>query len=162
MQVWPATSEMFLSPLGEKEIMRRMELAVKPVKYQSFQNRSLEDEMEEEAFLFNGKVGENGFAISQIISRPNNFLPLIKGKVEGGEKGSLVYLEFTLFPSVKYFLVFWLFLMLMFSFASFSQDEDVLTVIFPLIILIATYALILSRFKDAYRKSRKELIRLIR
>lgn len=160
MQVWPATSEMFLSPLSEKEVIRRMKLAVKPVKYQSFQNRSLEDEIEE-AFLFNGKVSESGFAISKMISRPNNFLPLIKGKIEGSDKGSLIHLEFSLFPSVKYFLIFWVFLMLMFSITSFSQGDDVLTIIFPLIILIATYALILSRFKDAYYKSRKELIRLI-
>lgn len=160
MELWPAKSEMFLSPLGQEEIIRRMELAVKPVRYQSFKNRSLGD-IEEEAFLFNGKIKQNRFAISQIVSRPNNFLPLIKGKVEGGEKSSLVYLEFSLFPSVKYFLVFWIMLMFLFSIISFLQGDDILTVIFPIIILVASYALIVSRFLDAYRKCRKELVRLI-
>jgi len=160
MQLWPAKSEMFLSPLGQEEIIRRMKLAVKPVKFQSYQNRSLGD-IEEEAFLFNGKVGKSGFAISQIVNRPNNFLPLIKGKIEGGESGSLVHLEFGLFPSVKYFLVFWIVLMCLFSIISIAQKDDLLTVIFPLIILIASYALILSRFNDAYLKSRRELMRLI-
>jgi hypothetical protein len=160
MQFWPAKSEMFLSPFGQDEIIRRMKLAVKPVKYQSFENRSLGN-IEEEAFLFNGKLTANKFAISQIVGRPNNFLPLIKGKIEGGDKGSLVHLEFVLFPSVKYFLVFWILLMLLFSIISFVQGDNFLTIIFPIIILLASYALILSRFKDAYRKSRKELIRLI-
>lgn len=160
MQLWPAKSEMFLSPHGQDEIIRRMKLAVKPVKYQSFKNRSLGD-IEQEAFLFNGKVGESGFAISQIVSRPNNFLPLIKGKIEGGNSGSLVHLEFSLFPSIKYFLVFWIVLMLLFSAISIAQNDDILTIIFPLIILIASYALILSRFNEAYLKSRKELMRLI-
>ncbi|WMN07714.1 hypothetical protein QYS48_29640 [Marivirga arenosa] len=161
MQLWPAKSEMFLSPLGQNEVMRRMKLAVKPVKYQSFKNRSLGDE-EEEVFLFNGNVSENAFAISQIVSRPNNFLPLIKGKVEGGQSGSLIHLEFKLFPSVKYFLGFWVILMLMFSIVSYSQGENALTIIFPLVILVASYALILSRFNDAYQKSRRELLRLIK
>lgn len=160
MQLWPARSEMFLSPHGQNEIIRRMELAVKPVRFQSFENRSLGD-IEEEAYLFNGKVGKNGFAISQIVNRPNNFLPLIKGKIEGGQSGSLVHLEFSLFPSVKYFLVFWLLLMFLFSIISIAQGDDIFTIFFPLIILVASYALILSRFKDAYLKSRKELMRLI-
>lgn len=160
MQFWPAQSEMFLSPLGEQEIMRRLELAVKPVKFQSFENRSL-GERQEEAFLFNGHINQNAFAISQIVNKPNNFLPLIKGKIEGSENGSLVYLQFSLFPSVKYFLVFWIMLMLLFSIISIIQEDDILTVVFPLIILIASYAVILSRFKDAYQKGRKELLRLI-
>ncbi|ADR22212.1 hypothetical protein MATR_01460 [Marivirga tractuosa] len=160
MQLWPAKTEMFLSPHGQHEIIRRMELAVKPVKFQSFSNRSL-GEIEEEAFLFNGKVGSNGFAISKIVSRPNNFLPLIKGRIEGGESGSLVHLEFSLFPSIKYFLLFWIMLMLLFSIISIVQEDDLLTIIFPLVILLASYALIISRFNDAYQKSRKELMRLI-
>ncbi|WKV13187.1 hypothetical protein [Marivirga harenae] len=160
MHLWPAKSEMFLSPHGQEEIIRRMRLAVKPVKFQSFQNRSLES-TEEDAFLFNGKVSANGFAISQVVSRPNNFLPLIKGRIEGGDSGSLVNLEFGLFPSIKYFLIFWILLMLLFSTISIVQNDDILTIIFPLIILLASYALIISRFKDAYYKSRRELMRLI-
>ena len=160
MQLWPAKSEMFLCPHGQEEIIRRMKLAVKPVKFQSFKNRSLGD-IEEEAFLFNGKVSDHGFAISHIVNRPNNFLPLIKGKIEGGDSGSLVYLEFGLFPSIKYFLVFWIVLMLLFSFISIVQNDDMLTIIFPLIILLSSYALIISRFNDAYLKSRRELMRLI-
>jgi len=160
MQVWPAKSEMFLSPHGQDEIIRRMKLAVKPVKYQSFKNRSLGD-IEEEAFLFNGKVSASGFAISQIVSRPNNFLPLIKGKIEGADTGSLVHLKFELFPSIKYFLIFWIVLMLLFSLISIVQEDDLLTIIFPLIILVASYALIISRFYDAYYRSRRELMRLI-
>jgi hypothetical protein len=160
MEIWPVKSEMFLSPLGQEEIIRRMELAVKPVKYQSFKNRSLGD-IEEEAFLFNGTVSKAGFSISQVVNRPNNFLPLIKGKIEGGESGSLVHLEFSLFPSVKYFLFFWIILMFLFSIISMAQRDDILTITFPIIILGASYALILSRFNDAYKKSRKELMRLI-
>lgn len=154
MQLWPAKSEMFLSPHRQDEIIRRMKLAVKPVKFQSFKNRSLGD-LEEEAYLFNGKVSKKGFAISQIVSRPNNFLPLIKGKIEGGQSGSLVHLEFGLFPSIKYFLVFWITLMLLFSVISIAQGDDLLTIIFPLIILVASYALIISRFDDAYQKVEK-------
>ena len=51
--------------------------------------------------------------------------------------------------------------MFLFSIISIAQNDDLLTIFFPLIILVASYALILSRFNDAYQKSRKELIRLI-
>ena len=161
MMFWfPARSEMFLSSLPKEEIFRRLELAVKSVDYQYYQNRALGKE-EGVAYLFNGKVGNAGFAISKIVERPNNFLPLIRGRVEGNEKGSLVHLQFKIFPSVTFFMAFWAILMLLLSLISFLEGENWLNITFPLLILAASYWLILSRFEAAYQKSRKELIRLI-
>ncbi|MBK6265467.1 hypothetical protein JKA74_10500 [Marivirga sp. S37H4] len=160
MQWWPAKSEILISHLPPREIFRRLNLAVKPTNYQSFKNRSLDD-TPEEVYLFNGKVSNTGFAISQVVQKPDNFLPLIQGKVEGTSKGSLVYIKYRLFPSVKLFLGFWFILMLLFSMIAYAEGEDMLTVSFPIIMLIASFWVILSRFNSGYEKSRKELVRLI-
>ncbi len=160
MQWWPGKSEIVVSNLPGHEVFRRLHLAVKPADFQSFQNRSLGHDPEE-VFLFNGKVGETGFAISKVVQKPDNFLPLIKGKVEQSSTGSLVYITYSLFPSVKFFLGFWFILMLLFSMISYAQGEGLFTVFLPIIILIASFWVILSRFKSAYEKSRKELLRLI-
>ncbi|GAA5033678.1 hypothetical protein GCM10011506_26270 [Marivirga lumbricoides] len=160
MQGWPAQSEILISQLPAEEIFRRLHLAVKPAHYQSFKNRSLEYSSDE-VFLFNGKVGATGFAISQVVSRPDNFLPLIQGKVEGASTGSLVYLKFRLFPSVKYFLGFWFLLMLMFSMISYAEGKNMLTVTAPIIVLVASFWVVNVRFSSAYRRSKKELVRLI-
>jgi hypothetical protein len=81
--------------------------------------------------------------------------------VEGSSNGSLVYLKYRLFPSVKFFLGFWFMLMLLFSMIAYAQGENLLTVVFPIIVLILSFWVILTRFNVAYEKSRKELVRLI-
>lgn len=160
MQWWPAQSEILISQLPAEEIFRRLHLAVKPANYQSFRNRSLEQDAAE-VFLFNGRVSLTGFAISQVVSKPDNFLPLIQGKIEGASTGSLVYLKFRLFPSVKYFLGFWFLLMFMLSIVSYAEGKNMLTIIAPIIILVASFWVVNARFASAYRKSKKELVRLI-
>ncbi len=160
MQLWPAKSEILISHLPPREIFRRLHLAVKPTNYQSFKNKSL-DPGPEEIFLFNGKVSNTGFAISQVVQKPDNFLPLIQGKVEGTSMGSLVYIKYSLFASVKFFLGFWFMLMIIFSMIAYAEHENMLTVSFPIIVLLASFWVILSRFNAAYEKSRKQLVRLI-
>jgi type IV secretory pathway TrbL component len=160
MQLWPGKSEMVVSNLPSQEVFRRLHLAVKPADFQSYQNRAL-DYTPEDIFLFNGKVSDTGFAISQMVQKPDNFLPLIKGKVEHTSSGSLIYVKYVLFPSVKFFLGFWFMLMLLFSMISYVQGENMLTVFLPIILLVASFWVVLSRFNSAYEKSRKELVRLI-
>ncbi len=160
MQWWPGKSEVVVSNLPRHEVFRRLHLAVKPANFQSFQNRALEQESED-VFLFNGKVSDTGFAISKMVQKPDNFLPLITGKVSHTSTGSLISIKYGLFPSVKFFLGFWFILMLLFSMISYAQGEDMFTIFLPIILLIASFGVILSRFKSAYEKSRKELLRLI-
>jgi hypothetical protein len=66
--------------------------------------------LEEKSFddqYFNGRIQETRFLISRKIKSPENFLPLIKGRVEPTRNGSILFLEYSLFFSTRIFLGFW-------------------------------------------------------
>ncbi len=58
-------------------------------------------------FLFNGVVKDGRFRISLIIKYPDNFLPLILGRIEDAPHGSLILVEYRLFFGTRLFLTFW-------------------------------------------------------
>ena len=56
---------------------------------------------------FTGWVKENRFRVSLKISKPNNYIPLVTGRIEPTSTGCLVFVTYKLFPVTKMFLVFW-------------------------------------------------------
>lgn len=55
--------------------------------------------------VFQGKVGNLSFIISQRISHPNNFVPLVRGIIEPTRNGSIIFLKYMLFRSSVMFLI---------------------------------------------------------
>jgi hypothetical protein len=157
MHLGLSQNELLISPLSPEEIFRRLEISVKPANFQSHTRFSKEDY----EYLFNGKCSLKGFSISKVVSRPDNFLPRISGKVEGASNGSLISLRFSLFPSVKVFFSFWIFLMSMLSLSLYHQNNDLFSFLMPVVVLLVSYLVVRSRFQKALKKSRKELLRLI-
>lgn len=66
----------------------------------------LEGKVSDERY-FNGRIQETNFLISRKIKSPENFLPLIRGRIEPTRNGSILFLEYSLFFSTRLFLGFW-------------------------------------------------------
>ena len=55
----------------------------------------------------NGTLEKDRFRISLMIKKADSFLPLIKGKLDSTPSGSILFLEYSLFPGSVFFLGFW-------------------------------------------------------
>ena len=102
MKWLPHQQETFILPYSAAEAVRRLRPSIRPV----------EEGMqfspgEEKHFLFNGLIKGNRFRISRRVLRPENFLPLLVGRVESTSVGSLLFVRYRLFFSTALFLGFW-------------------------------------------------------
>lgn len=87
-------------------------------------SRLLLQNQEGSQYVFTGWVREDRFRISMKVNRPNNYLPLVKGKIESTSSGSLLFLNYVLFPSTKMFLLSWnLFILLIGLIASYQYGN---------------------------------------
>ena len=65
--------------------------------------------------LFNGSVEEDGFRLSRVIEKGDNFLPLLLGKVEETPRGCIIFVRYQIFATTRFFLWFWTLVLLAFS-----------------------------------------------
>ncbi|MDN5203968.1 hypothetical protein QQ008_21435 [Fulvivirgaceae bacterium BMA10] len=65
---------------------------------------------EEHDYLFNGWIENGEFSISRKIKAPQNFLPLVKGSIEETSSGAIIFVQYKLFQSTRFFLIFWSFI----------------------------------------------------
>ena len=94
-----------MSALSKKEVLSQLNKVTVEVNYldRRSQNRNA---------FFNGIVGQNGFRISKVVDKGDTFLPLILGKIEETPRGSIIFLEYRLFPGGIFFLSFWTIILL--------------------------------------------------
>jgi hypothetical protein len=98
MKIIPRQTETVISPLQPSEINRRLDgLTASP---------SLRSNRTEEDKLFQGRVHNRSFVLSRKISHPNNFIPLVNGRIESTSKGSIIFIKYSLFKSSLLFLSF--------------------------------------------------------
>lgn len=102
MHLLPYFQETLVIPWSGEETVRKLKQATRPLE----KGVDYPDEIEK-GFLFNGWVKENRFRVSRKIKHPENFLPLIIGRVEGTSAGSILFVQYNLFFSSALFLVFW-------------------------------------------------------
>jgi hypothetical protein len=60
-------------------------------------------------------VEADGFRLSRVIEKGDNFLPLLLGKVEDTPRGSIIFARYQLFSTTRFFLWFWTVVLLAFS-----------------------------------------------
>jgi hypothetical protein len=101
MLFFPHQSEILVSPQSKAAVMSNLEKVTKNMNFLAY------DALKENKYLFNGKIQEDSFTISQVIDRADSFVPLIKGKIEDTPMGSILFLSYSLFPSSAFFLGFW-------------------------------------------------------
>jgi hypothetical protein len=60
-------------------------------------------------------VEEDGFRLSRVIEKGDNFLPLLLGKVEETPRGCIIFVRYQIFATTRFFLWFWTLVLLAFS-----------------------------------------------
>jgi hypothetical protein len=101
MSLFPNHSEVLVSKLKKEEILKRLNLVTKRANFLDYIAEA------DSVQLFNGSLEKDSFRISLVINRADSFLPLIKGEIESTASGSILFLEYSLFPGSVFFLGFW-------------------------------------------------------
>ena len=102
MRLLPYFQETKVLPYSGQETAFRLKKATRPLE----KGAEFPDPVEK-AFLFNGWVKENRFRISRKVKHPENFLPLMSGRIESTSTGSILFVRYHLFFSSAMFLIFW-------------------------------------------------------
>lgn len=105
MEYLPFRSETIVLPYGATEVKSRLIKVIKPVRDKHQQKD--DEETESSHYVFNGTFENDRFTISQIIKHPENFLPLISGKIDATSVGCIIFLKYRMFFSTNMFLGFW-------------------------------------------------------
>ncbi|MGB3852157.1 MAG: hypothetical protein WA958_19490 [Tunicatimonas sp.] len=101
MRGWPSAQETLVSSLSAAEVVRRLRATTNAGTRRDAASPA------RSTFVFNGQVDSESFRLSQKITRPNNFLPLISGTIEPTSQGCLLFVRYQLFTMTAAFLVFW-------------------------------------------------------
>ena len=112
-------------------------------------------------FRFSGWVRENAFRISLKISRPNNYIPLVVGRVETTSTGSIVFVNYKLFPVTKMFLLFWSFFTVLAGFITSYQYQSFLYLGISIIILGVIHWVTWSNFYIQLKHTRQTLLEVL-
>lgn len=105
--------------------------------------------------LFNGSVEEDGFRLSRVIEKGDNFLPLLLGKVEDTPRGCIIFVRYQLFATTRFFLWFWTLVLLAFSLFFLLGTNQFLQVGVCLSLLGVNYALAVFFFHRQLVPSKK-------
>ena len=105
MEYLPFRSETLVLPYDASELQARLTKVIRPVR-NKYQQKTGED-VDSSDHLFNGVFENDEFTISRIIKQPENFLPLITGKIEATSVGCILFLKYRMFFSTNLFLGFW-------------------------------------------------------
>lgn len=99
MRWLPVQSKIIVSPLQAYEVIQLLQKATSPP--------SLDKKDHSNQTIFVGIIDQNTFRISMKLKVPENFSPIIYGKVDNTSIGSIISIEFSLFFSSQMFLIFW-------------------------------------------------------
>ncbi len=155
MNLIPYHTETLVSPLSKEEVLGHLMRVTREVNF--LDPRSyLNDQIK-----FNGIVGREGFRISRSIKKGDTFLPLLIGKLEDTPRGSIIFMEYRLFPSAVFFLAFWSIILTAFSAYYLLAQPNLSYSLICFMLAISNYGLGLMFFNRQYRLSREVFHQLI-
>lgn len=155
MNLLPYDSETFVSALSKEEVLAHLNRVTREVNFLDPRTQVKGD------IIFNGFVGRKGFRISKVVDKADTFLPLILGKIEATPRGSIIFINYRLFPGALFFLAFWSIILLAFTaFYSFLLPTyEYAALCFTLAII--NYVIALYFFNRQVKSSRKVFHQLI-
>jgi len=155
LNLFPYHSETLVSALSKQEVLGHLIRVTAEVNYLDQRTRG------NKAILFNGMVGQKGFRISKAVDKGNTFLPLVLGQVEETPRGSIIFLEYKLFPGAIFFLAFWTVILFGFVFFFFALAQNFNYGAICLALVIVNYGLAIYFFGRQVKASRKVFHQLI-
>lgn len=149
VNVFPYHSETLVSSYGRGQVMDKIASVTQEVDFPD------SDFREKNPPLFNGNLYPDEFRISLKVGKADSFLPLIFGKVETTANGSILFLEYRLFPSSVFFLGFWgLITLVLAAFFYFAQSQSLYSLI-SIVIGAGNFAFAWFNFNRKVEQSRK-------
>jgi len=112
-------------------------------------------------FVFTGWSQGDRFRISLKITRPNNYIPLIVGKVEQTSTGYLVFVNYKLFPITRLFLVFWSLFIALAGIVTTYQYQAFIYGLIAASIITFTHWIVWSNFKIQLKLTRQALLKVL-
>ncbi|MBT0809668.1 hypothetical protein KIH41_00065 [Litoribacter ruber] len=148
MNFMPVHTEILVSSLSQREVVKRLDLMTREVNYLDYEEYNHKQK-------FNGKVKLDSFHLSLKGDKADTFLPLITGKIESTHQGSILFISYSLFPGAIFFLYIWLAItMLMGMYFTFLEDNLLFGTI-SLLIGLANMAFAWHHFSRKVKKSQK-------
>lgn len=154
MNLSPVRKETIVSPHHQSEVINQLTLLTTPP--------VLSKKDETPSALFVGKILKDTFKISLRINSPDNFLPIIYGKVEQTSIGSIVFLKFKLFFSSLMFLIFWSSVCLLAGASLVFIAGETLYGCLAFLIGLINYAVTLTNFNRKVRHSYQVLMEALK
>lgn len=152
MRLLPYFQETVVLPFSGEETAMRLRQHTRPL-----EKGFVYEEEAERNFLFNGWVADDHFRISRKIKHPENFLPLIVGRIEGTSAGSILFLQYRLFFSTTMLLIFWSVIALLFSLFFTLFHINFMYAALTLGLGIFNYIIAVKNFHLQIRSSKKAL-----
>lgn len=112
-------------------------------------------------FRFTGWVREKRFRISLKISRPNNYIPLVVGRIEATSSGCIVFINYQLFPVTRIFLIFWSLFIIFAGVMTGYQYQSVLYFIGSFILLALVHWITWANFKIQLKFTHQALLEVL-
>ncbi len=155
MNLLPAHSETLVSILSKEEVLGHLIRVTREVNFLDARTQG------DPKIHFNGLIGQEGFRISRVVKRGDSFLPLITGQVESTARGSIIFLNYRLFPATVFFLVFWTVVLLAFTGFYFFGQQNISYGCICLGLAILNYVLCVIFFQRQVKASRSVFHELI-
>ncbi len=155
MNLLPVHSETLVSILSKEEVLAHLVRTTREVNFLDARTQ------QGKGIRFNGMVSKKTFRISQVIKRGDSFLPLITGQVESTPRGSIIFVNYRLFPGTVFFLVFWSVVLLAFAGYYFFGEDNISYSCICLGLAILNYALSMYFFRRQVKTSREVFHELI-
>ena len=152
MRLLPLYQETLVLPFSAQETAWRLKQLTRPLE----KGVEYPEELEI-SFLFNGWVKKNRFRLSRRVQHPENFLPLMAGRIEGTSVGSILFIRYRLFFSAALFLIFWTVISLLLSLFFLFFHQQYLYATIALGLGMGNYLIATKNFHLQIRNSRKTL-----
>jgi hypothetical protein len=150
--LFPFSQETIVSSYDAEEVYRRLWSVTEPTGDDEW-----EPDVDKEALRFNGRVENDKFRLSLKVKRANNFLPLMRGRIEATSLGSIVFIHYRLFLWTLSFLIFWSVLTSLFALYFLVYEKIYINAAFSLLLGLANYVIALLNFRKQVRVSSKAL-----
>lgn len=147
----------YCTKLSSEEIIVRLSEKIEPEKTFRFASLS---KIPHKAY--EGKIENGSFNISRIINYRNNFLPIIKGRIEQSTNETMISIKMRMHIFVIIFMVLWLGIagLICFAILIFSNETGFTPVLISFGMFIAGYIIMTGGFKYESYKSKKYLAEL--
>jgi len=115
---------------------------------------TIKSESEGSSKKFQGEISKRKFRINEKLGRPDNFLPIIKGKIEPTSKGCIIFTNYNLMFSTAVFVSFWTIVTLLLALLFLFQYEQVIYAAISLVVCLVNYLFTANLFHRKVRISK--------